>query len=97
MWLFILLYFNCNKCVTKCAALVNGVSMLTQKRLWSHLSVFEEVQGDLYVLQLVEAHAPLLPGLGKTRWQPLVAMGDGIVHKHENRQQREQGLMAERV
>jgi hypothetical protein len=57
--------------------------------------VFEEVQGDLYVLQLVEAHAALLPGLGKTRWRPLVAMGDSVVHTHENRQQSEPGLVAE--
>lgn len=28
-----------------------------------YLSLFEEVQGDLHVLQPMEAHAPLLPWL----------------------------------
>lgn len=27
------------------------------------LSVFEEIQGNLHILQLVEAHSTLLPGL----------------------------------
>lgn len=31
------------------------------------LSVFEEVQGDLHILQLVEAHPSLLPWLQETR------------------------------
>lgn len=31
------------------------------------LSVFEEVQGDLNILQLVEAHPSLLPWLQETR------------------------------
>lgn len=39
------------------------------KVFFTHLSVFEEVQGDLYVLQLVEAHAAFLPWLRETRRQ----------------------------
>lgn len=35
--------------------------------LCSDLSVFEKVQGDLYILQLVEAHPAFLPRLQETR------------------------------
>lgn len=31
------------------------------------LSAFEKVQGDLYILQLVEAHSAFLPRLQETR------------------------------
>lgn len=35
-----------------------------------YLSVFEEVQGDLDILQLVEAHASFLPWLQRRTHQP---------------------------
>ena len=53
--------------------------------LFTDLSVFEEVQGDLYILQLVEAHATFLPWLQETRGHQ--TWGGGSTWLKMNKQQ----------
>lgn len=50
--------------------------------IFSDLSVFEEVQGDLYILQLVEAHPSFLPRLEETRERHRTS-GGGLAGTHE--------------